>query len=132
MQNKINPFTPSFGDLPPMLIGRERIIEDINIGLSTETNDPFRSVLFTGTRGSGKTVMLEKIAKMADNKGFITINITAGNNMITDIIDQLNKKTAHLFEKRSRKIKSVSIRGFGLSFDRTKEEKMGFRHLKKG
>jgi hypothetical protein len=44
----VNPFKPSFGDLPPELIGRGRILKYIEDALKTDISDPFRFVLFTG------------------------------------------------------------------------------------
>lgn len=51
-----NPFKPTAGKRPPMLIGRESVIEDFEEGLDNGAGAPGRLMLITGNRGCGKTV----------------------------------------------------------------------------
>jgi DNA replication protein DnaC len=60
-----NPFTPTFGSIPPLFAGRERMIEDVVTGLDNAPGDPNRSTIFIGARGTGKTALLAKIAEEA-------------------------------------------------------------------
>jgi len=62
MATQKNPFTPAFGSEPMFLAGRERIIEDIIGGLENGPGDPNRASILVGPRGSGKTVLLTRIA----------------------------------------------------------------------
>jgi hypothetical protein len=122
-----NPFTPSFGNLPPILVGREVVLENIKHGLSSDSSDPFRTMLFTGTRGTGKTVMLEEIARFAERLGYVCINVTAGKPMKKDILDQLKKKTLSTEALSKRRIKSISVGQIGFSLEEAEKSDLGFR-----
>ena len=47
-----NPFKPTAGKRPPMLIGRESVIEDFEEGLDNGAGAPGRLMLITGNRGA--------------------------------------------------------------------------------
>ncbi|MDR0830370.1 MAG: ATP-binding protein [Prevotellaceae bacterium] len=111
----MNQFNPSFGELPYCILGREQVIENIKLAFENNLNDPYRTVLFSGARGIGKTVLLEKIVEISLEYGFVSVNITAGNTMIKDLFDQLFERTQHLLYEQ-KKIKSVSIKNFNVEF----------------
>ena len=48
-----NPFKPTAGKRPPILIGRESVIEDFEEGLDNGAGAPGRLMLITGNRGCG-------------------------------------------------------------------------------
>ena len=50
MEYSKNPFTPTFGSVPPFLAGREHILRDINRGFINGTGDPNLSTIVTGAR----------------------------------------------------------------------------------
>lgn len=54
MEYSKNPFTPTFGSIPPFLAGREHILRDINRGFINGPGDPNLSTIFTGARGTGR------------------------------------------------------------------------------
>lgn len=56
-----NPFKPTAGKRPPVLIGRESVIEDFEEGLDNGAGAPGRLMLITGNRGCGKTVLLREL-----------------------------------------------------------------------
>ncbi|GHT50826.1 ATPase AAA [Bacteroidia bacterium] len=120
-----NPFNPSFGEMPHSFLGREDIIENIRVAFENNLNDPYRTVLFSGMRGIGKTIILEKIAEISLEFGFVSVNITAGNSMVNDLFDQLFERTQHILSKK-RKIKSFSIKQFSIEFFND-DETLGFR-----
>jgi hypothetical protein len=119
------PYNPSFGELPYTILGREQIIDNIRFAFESNLSDPYRTVLFSGARGVGKTVLLEKIVEISMEYGFVSVNLTAGNTMIKDLFDQLFERTQHILSKK-RKIKSVSIKSFSVDFFNDNEE-LGLR-----
>ena len=119
------PYNPSFGELPYCILGREQIIENIRFAFENTLSDPYRTVLFSGARGSGKTVLLEKIVEISLEYGFVSVNLTAGNTMIRDLFDQLFERTQHILYQK-RKIKSVSVKNFNVEFFGDNEE-LGLR-----
>jgi len=60
-----NPFAPTFGATPPVLAGRDDILDDIDDALDTGPTHPDYTTLFVGVRGAGKTVMLNAVEDLA-------------------------------------------------------------------
>ena len=72
------PFSPGAGSPPPELVGRDPILEQARILLGRVRNKKSeKSMLLTGLRGVGKTVLLNEIQRMADKDGYHTIFIEA-------------------------------------------------------
>ncbi|GIL06676.1 MAG: ATPase [Betaproteobacteria bacterium] len=73
-----NPFSPGAGAPPPELVGREPVLEQARILLGRiKAGRPEKSLLLTGLRGVGKTVLLNEIQRMAAAAGYRTIEIEA-------------------------------------------------------
>lgn len=73
-----NPFVPGAGSPPPALIGRNGILRQAEIVLArTLTGRASKSLILTGLRGVGKTVLLNRIADMAAEKGYAVVQIEA-------------------------------------------------------
>lgn len=76
-----NPFSPGAGSPPPELVGRDPILEQARILLGrTKAKRPEKSMLLTGLRGVGKTVLLNEIERMAKAGEYYTIVIEAHEN----------------------------------------------------
>ena len=91
-----NPFTPRFGSIPLQLAGRDELISNILGGLSNEPGDPNRSTIFVGARGTGKTVLLAKIAEEASAKGWICVNVNAEADMLDEVLVQVRDNAIDL------------------------------------
>ena len=50
----MNPFKPTAGKMPPILIGRQQILDDFKEALENGAGAPGRIMLITGQRGYGK------------------------------------------------------------------------------
>jgi hypothetical protein len=73
-----NPFSPGAGSPPPELVGREGILEQARILLGRiKEKRPEKSILLTGLRGVGKTVLLNEIERMAGKAGYRTVSLEA-------------------------------------------------------
>ena len=73
-----NPFSPGAGSPPPELVGRDPILEQARILLARiKLRRPEKSLLLTGLRGVGKTVLLNEIERQAREVGYRTISIEA-------------------------------------------------------
>jgi hypothetical protein len=61
-----NPFSPGAGSPPPELVGRSGILEQARILLGrVKERRPEKSILLTGLRGVGKTVLLNEMERLA-------------------------------------------------------------------
>ncbi len=56
-----NPFSPIFGGKPDVFFGRERILNLFDHAM-IDTGSDDRAIFITGTRGSGKTALLEQLS----------------------------------------------------------------------
>jgi chromosomal replication initiation ATPase DnaA len=112
----LNPFTPVFGNDPPVIGGRDIYINDVLKGLNNNPGDPNRITIFTGSRGSGKTVLLARIAAEAEQRGWISIHTPATNDMLTNIVEQIERKaTEHLPKKKQSSLTGLQVSGTGFS-----------------
>jgi hypothetical protein len=73
-----NPFSPGAGSPPPELVGRDPVLEQARILLGrVKQKRPEKSMLLTGLRGVGKTVLLNEIERLAQADSYRTIFIEA-------------------------------------------------------
>lgn len=78
MDSLHNPFSPGAGSPPPALAGRDKILNQARTLLGRAAlGNPQRSMILTGLRGVGKTVLLNEIEDIAQQEGFKTIFIEA-------------------------------------------------------
>ncbi|NGX35180.1 MAG: hypothetical protein K1060chlam1_01552 [Candidatus Anoxychlamydiales bacterium] len=76
-----NPFSPGAGAPPPELVGRDSVLEQAEILLGrVKQKRPEKSMLLTGLRGVGKTVLLNEVEHMARRQGYKTVLIEASEN----------------------------------------------------
>jgi len=73
-----NPFAPGAGQRPPELAGRDREVAAFEVVLERVARGrPERSLVLTGLRGVGKTVLLGELRSMAMRRGWGTGKIEA-------------------------------------------------------
>lgn len=73
-----NPFSPGAGSPPPELAGRDAILEQAHVLFGrVRLKRPEKSILMTGLRGVGKTVLLNEMERMAQRADYRTILIEA-------------------------------------------------------
>ena len=74
MDRRKNPYTPNAGAPPPALAGREEQIENFDILLDRLLKGyTDQSLLISGLRGVGKTVLLGEFVRVAESKGWTTV-----------------------------------------------------------
>jgi len=73
-----NPFAPGAGQRPPELAGRDRELDAFDVMLARVARGrPERSLVLTGLRGVGKTVLLGELRSMALRHGWGTGKVEA-------------------------------------------------------
>jgi len=73
-----NPFSPGAGSRPPELVGREEVLRQCEILLArVRKGRAEKSILLTGLRGVGKTVLLNEMNTLSENAGLLTFQIEA-------------------------------------------------------
>ena len=73
-----NPFSPGAGSPPPELVGRDPLLSQARVLLGRiKLGRSEKSLLLTGLRGVGKTVLLNEIERLARDTGYRTIAVEA-------------------------------------------------------
>jgi Cdc6-like AAA superfamily ATPase len=86
MERRHNPYAPGAGLQPPELAGRDKLIEDAAIDMDRLLDRrPTKGMMLLGLRGVGKTVVLNRLHHMANEKGIHTAKIEApeGGTMLS-------------------------------------------------
>lgn len=118
-----NPFAPGAGSQPPQLAGRDHIIADAETALKRvliARHD--RSQMFLGLRGTGKTVLLNKIENTADEAGYLTSFIEAPEDRrLADLLypkmQQVLRKLSILENAKAKAHRAMrALKGFASTF----------------
>jgi len=73
---KVNPYRPGAGLMPTYLAGREEDIQNVEQMFDAlNMNIPTQSIIFSGLRGVGKTVLINRLQKIAESKGIFCKHI---------------------------------------------------------
>lgn len=73
-----NPFSPGAGAPPPELAGRDNVLEQAEVLFGRILRKrPEKSMIMTGLRGVGKTVLLNEMERRASHAGYRTVVIEA-------------------------------------------------------
>jgi len=121
-----NPFHPQFGKRPDKFIGRDSLIRDFLESLS-DKNDPKRTMVISGIRGSGKTALLSGVKEAIDPKHYAVVDVTAGVHLLQSIVDQMYL----LVDAPDRKLTGISLGalGFSVGLDAEPQDTIhGFRY----
>ena len=85
---KVNPYRPGAGLMPTYLAGRDEDIQEINqMFEALILKIPSPSVIFSGLRGVGKTVLINQLQRNAEEKGIFCkhIEVEERNDFIAQI-----------------------------------------------
>ncbi|MBR1796990.1 MAG: ATP-binding protein [Clostridiales bacterium] len=104
-----NPFSPIFGGKPGVFFGRDRILHLFDLAMVDSGSDE-RALFITGTRGSGKTALLEQLSIRAGKNKRKVIDL-GPENTIEQLIHELSG-----YEEITNSITpqaSISVLGIG-------------------
>jgi hypothetical protein len=106
-----NPFKPSFGVSPPVLVGRDALIEELVEGLEDGPGSAARATIYTGARGSGKTVMLNAVEDRARELGWLVVSETASPGFVDRIARQELPRLLESFDPKAVRRRLTGITG---------------------
>ena len=104
-----NPFKPSIGVTPPVLIGRDIVLDEVREALDMGPGAPGRTAIFTGARGVGKTVMLNAVEQLATEAGWVYISETATPGLLSRLDEHLDDLLSQLRRKPRAKVTGVTL-----------------------
>lgn len=118
---KVNPYRPGAGLMPTYIAGRDEDIESMEqMFTALSINIPTQSVIFSGLRGVGKTVLINKLQDIAEEKNIFCrhIEVEERNDFISQIAScsqaflrrvSAKEKFKHLIQKPLDAIKSLVV-----------------------
>lgn len=118
---KVNPYRPGAGLMPIYLAGRDEDIQNVDQMFDALTmNIPTQSIIFSGLRGVGKTVLINKLQKIAEDKEIFCrhIEVEERNDFIAQIATcsqaflrkvSTKEKFKHLIQKPLDAIKALVV-----------------------
>ena len=110
----MNPFTPDFGQQPPVLAGRDAEIDARLRALEAGPTNPAFTALVLGPRGVGKTAMLAVVAAEAEAVGWRVIRVETplspqpGEGAVASIVEQAHDHLDDIEPPAKRKLTGMS------------------------
>ncbi len=118
-----NPFAPGAGSQPPELAGRDEIISDAEVAVQRVLAGRHnKSQILLGLRGTGKTVLLNKIEQIAESHGHLTafIEVSEKNflaNLLYPKVHQVLRKLSVIESAKNRAHAAMrALQGFASVF----------------
>lgn len=121
-----NPFSPDFGESPPVLVGRERLLGDLKTGLFAGPGNREFTTLLLGVRGSGKTVLLKHLCDVAEADGWIVLSVSGSTGNLQDQIIESIVAAKETYEASNgspnsdSRVTAFRLAGVGLGWTRDK------------
>lgn len=119
-----NPFNPGAGSFPPALVGRDSEIETLRIAIERlKLGRSARSMILSGLRGVGKTVLLQEFRRLGQARGWICRDLEASSGLslphvMADLLRKvlLRLSPAHDLADRVRRALGV-LKSFQMRWD---------------
>lgn len=113
-----NPFKPSAGARPPLLVGREHALDSFVEGLEDGPGAPGLLTRVTGQRGTGKTVLLSEAEDRARERGWAVVSETATPGLLARITAALQPHLDELGQKApGRRISGIGAAGISIAME---------------
>ena len=111
MDPATNPFAPGAGTPPPELAGRDELLDTVRVTLARiRTGRAAKSVLMIGLRGTGKTVLLDRMRDDAEAAGIHTLRIEAPESRSLPAMLAPELRLALLRLSRQERAKEFAVR----------------------
>lgn len=118
---KINPYRPGAGLMPTYLAGRDEDIQTVEqMFMALTMNIPTQSIIFSGLRGVGKTVLINRLQEIAEDKDIFCkhIEVEDRDDFISQIVTcsqsflrkvSAKEKFKHLIQKPLDALKALTV-----------------------
>lgn len=108
-----NPYTPGAGNPPPALTGRDPELEQFALLLGRlELGRPEQSLLITGLRGVGKTVLLDAFEGIAIERGwFATSTEITSETRLAKVIATMTREALFDLRRMNESAKGLGEQG---------------------
>lgn len=93
-----NPFKPTAGARPPVLVGRDAPLDEFGEAILDGPGAPGRLVRVIGNRGVGKTVLLTAMGDRAREAGWFVVDETASDGFAERLVGAIDPDEAMVLE----------------------------------
>lgn len=108
-----NPFNPTFGNVPPIFLDKNNVINELIDEIKNGYPQPF---FITGIRGSGKTSFLTRVSQiLKQDSNCYCINLINEEGILTNLARKLYRKHSSGLSKAFDIFDSVTVGGITLS-----------------
>ena len=105
---KINPYRPGAGLMPGYIAGRDEYIQEVKQSFEAlRLNVPTRSIIYSGLRGVEKTVLINKLEKIASDYNILYSHIEVEEK--NDFISQIAECSQEFLREISTKEKIMNL-----------------------
>lgn len=135
MDPRLNPYTPNAGAIPPVLVGRQDEMEAFEVLLDRlRAGRTEQSMIITGLRGVGKTVLLTEFGRIAADRDWVAIEMEIAkhddNRFRLELARECRRALLSVaprqrWGERARRAARI-LRSFSLSVDPDGRLTMGF------
>lgn len=108
-------FSPSFGNRPSYLVGRDDMLDQLMRGLTSAPGSRDRAVVLLGQRGSGKTVLLWELADRMRRQNFVVATPTIVSESMLERIAEKIVDDAGTAAKGKAHVSGGSLGALGFS-----------------
>ncbi|WIM66847.1 ATP-binding protein [Corynebacterium breve] len=109
-----NPFRPTFGASPKVWAGRTTVLDEFTTALESGPGHPNRSLIISGSRGIGKTVLLTELEDKARATGWVVIRASGREGMAETLTNSTIPELIESLEPApKRKFTGFNVAGLG-------------------
>ena len=112
-----NPFTPTFGQVPLFMAGRNDLLSRMGRAFDQRGRAIELTTLISGARGTGKTSLLGYVAEMAERHGWVSVSVAA----LPGLLDEVYAIACRKIRKTLGTSDGVRLAGVGVGGMRTVE-----------
>lgn len=126
-----NPFNPSFGIQPTVLLDRENLKNKLVADIK-EMDTPYRTTLIYGNRGVGKTVFMNSVGQqIASDPDWITLHLIIGDNMVGRLTEMIYQQSTSKIKKILGQLDDISVglAGLNLKFNLADKQTANYQYV---
>ena len=113
-----NPFSPSFGTSPPLLAGRDEILDMFAEAVASGPTHPAYTSILVGRRGAGKTVTLNALQDDVRQLGWLVVAVDAASGAVVPQVTSAAVELLEGFEgKPTARLSALGVLGQSVELD---------------
>ncbi|MDO4665420.1 MAG: ATP-binding protein [Actinomycetaceae bacterium] len=112
----LDPFRPTAGATPPVLVGRDEVLKDISYAFDAGVGTAEWFTLFVGPRGVGKTTVLNAVEDLAQQRSWHVFPETATKGFVARLARSVFRRCEQLSSGNSAQITAVKAGPATISF----------------